>query len=302
MQQFSDILESARAGATARVAVAWPHDEEAVGSILQAAEMELADPVLVGDETLIACAADRAGRSAGTTRVVSASSAAEAARTAVRLVRSGEADAVMKGALDTSTLLKAVLDPNDGLRTGRVLSHVAAFFVPEYPRFFLVSDAAMNIAPTLQQKREIILNAVEVAHALRVEEPRVALLCAKEKIEPKMPATVDAGELHALWQQGEIPGCVVSGPLALDNAVSVRAAELKGVDDPVAGVADILVAPDIEAANILYKALAFLARGEHAGIILGATTPIVLTSRADSQESRINSIALAALHARFLSG
>ncbi len=297
--RFDGMRADARSAGSGRVAVAWPHDEEAVGSILAAARQGLAVPVLVGDRSRIEDAVARTGESIGDAQVVAAHSPEEAARRAVALVRGGDADVVMKGSLETAALLKAVLDADEGLRTGRVLSHVAAFAVRDYPRILLVTDAAMNIAPTVEQKQEIILNAVEVAHALEVPEPCVAMLCAKEKVEPRMLATVEAGELQERWKNGEIPGCIVSGPLALDNAVSSRAAELKGIDDPVAGRADILVAPDIEAGNILYKALAFLAGAENAGIILGATAPIVLTSRADSLQSRVDSIALATLHARY---
>lgn len=280
------------------MAVAMPHDEEAIGSILAAARQGMAEPVLVGDRGRMEEAARQAGVTLEGCEIVPAAAPEEAARSTVEMVRQGDADVVMKGSLETATLLKAVLDPDRGLRTGRVLSHVAAFSPVGYPRLLLITDAAMNIAPTVAQKREIILNALEVSRALGVQEPRVALLCAKEKEDPRMPATVEAGELRTLWEAGEIPGCIVSGPLALDNAVSPRAAELKGISDPVAGKADVLIAPDIEAANILYKALAFLGGAENAGIILGATAPIVLTSRADSLRSRIDSIALAALHAR----
>lgn len=297
--RFDEMRTQARSGGSGRVAVAMPHDEEAIGSILAAARQGMAEPVLVGDRSRIERAAAMAGETLGDWDVVPAGSPEEAAAVTVEMVRSGKADVVMKGSLETATLLKAILDPEHGLRTGRVLSHVAAFSPVGYPRLLLVTDAAMNIAPTVEQKREIILNAVEVSHALGVSEPRVALLCAKEKVDPRMPATVEAGKIRALWEAGEIPGCIVSGPLALDNAVSPRAAELKGISDPVAGVADVLIAPDIEAANILYKALAFLGGAENAGIILGATAPIVLTSRADSLRSRIDSIALAAIHARF---
>lgn len=302
MSAFDEIRREARRAGSGRIAVAWPHDEEALGAILEASRAGMAEPILVGDGEVIRGVAARQGYTddhLSSARFVDAKTPEDAARLTVAAVRGGEADVVMKGALETATLLKAVLDPTEGLRTGRILSHVAAFSIPERRGFLLLSDAAMNIAPNVSQKREIILNAVEVACAIEIETPRVALLCAKEKVEPKMPATVDAAELRDLWRAGEIPGCVVSGPLALDNAVSVRAAEQKGIDDPVAGHADILLAPDIEAANILYKALVFLAGAANAGIIIGATAPIVLTSRADSLESRIDSIALAALHARY---
>lgn len=297
--RFDQMRARARSAGSGRIAVVMPHDEESLGSILAAARQGMAEPILVGSGERITAAARELKEPLDHIPVIEAPEPDEAARRAVDMVRNGDAHAVMKGALETAVLLKAVLDPTEGLRTGRVLSHVAAFEIPSCNRLVLVTDAAMNIAPSVEQKREIILNAVEVAHALGVEEPRVALLCAKEKVEPRMPATVEAAELHERWRAGEMPRCIVSGPLALDNAVSARAAELKGITDPVAGVADILVAPDIEAANILYKALAFLGGAANAGIILGATAPIVLTSRADSLRSRIDSIALASLHGQY---
>ena len=302
MSTFEEIRREAHRTESGRIAVAWPHDAEALGAILEAAQAGMAEPILVGDREVIRRVAAREGytdHQLAKARFLDAETPEEAARLTVAAVRGGEADVVMKGDLETAILLKAVLDQTEGLRAGRILSHVAAFTLPTRDGFLLLSDAAMNIAPNVSQKREIILNAVEVASAIGIETPRVALLCAKEKVEPKMPATVEAGELRDLGRAGKIPGCVVSGPLALDNAVSVRAAQQKGIDDPVAGLADILIAPDIEAANILYKALVFLAGAANAGIIIGAAAPIVLTSRADSLESRINSIALAALHAHY---
>jgi phosphate butyryltransferase len=296
---FSSIRNEARDFAFGRVAVACPHDEESLGAILDAAQESLAEPVLVGNPELIRQAARRYAFSLENCTIVEAFEEDDAARQAVRQVRIGAADVVMKGALDTATLLRAVLDPEHGLRTGRVLSHVALFTPEGYDRFILVTDAAMNIAPTLEQKREIVLNALEVAHAIGLKTPRVAVLCAKEKVDSKMPATTDAAALKDTWQDGALPGCILGGPFALDNAIDPHAARIKGIDDPVAGRADILLAPDIEAANILYKSLVFFARAPNAGIILGATAPIVLTSRADSRQSRVDSIALAALHARY---
>ena len=221
----------------------------------------------------------------------------QASLKAVSLVSEGKADMVMKGLVDTSIILKAVLDKEVGLRTGKVLSHVAVFDVNGYDRLFFITDAAMNLAPDLQTKKQIIENACIVAHALDIEEPKVAAICAKEKVNPKMPDTVDAKELEDMCKNGEIRGCIIGGPFALDNAVSEEAAKHKGMDNPIAGKADILLAPDIEAGNILYKSLVFFAESKNAGVIVGAKAPIILTSRADSEETKLNSIALGVLMA-----
>lgn len=299
MKDFSWIRNVARESTTGRVAVACPYDEESLGSILDAAAEGLAEPVLVGDTSLIERTAERYGFSLDSCTIIEALDQDAAARETVRQVRIGSAHVVMKGSLDTATLLKAILDPEEGLRTGRVLSHVALFTPRGFDRFLLVTDAAMNIAPSLEQKQEIVLNALEVAHAIQLHTPRVAVLCAKEKVDTKMPATTDAAALKDAWQRGALPECLVGGPFALDNAINLHAAQVKGIDDPVAGRADILLAPDIEAANILYKALVFFAQAPNAGIIVGAKAPVVLTSRADSRESRVDSIALASLHAGY---
>lgn len=213
--------------------------------------------------------------------------------TAVSLVRNGEADAVMKGIVDTSVVLKAVLDKENGLREGKLLSHVALFDVPGFYRPLLVTDAAMNIAPDLEAKKEIIRNAVKVAKAIGNDEPIVACLCAIEKVNPAMPATLDAAALVEAARCGELSGCTVIGPVALDNAISTDAAKRKGIQNPNAGLADILLVPNIETGNVLYKALTFLAHAGTAGLIMGAKVPVIVTSRADSDQTKINSIALA---------
>ena len=221
----------------------------------------------------------------------------EASLKAVELVSSKKADIVMKGLVDTSIVLKAVLNKEIGLRTGNVLSHTGVFAVEGYNRLFFITDAAMNIDPDLNTKKQIIENAVRLARALDIEEPKVAVLCAKEKVNPKMPDTVDAKELEEMYKRGEIKNCIVGGPFALDNAVSEEAAKHKGIDHPVAGKADVLLVPDIEAGNIFYKSMTFFAKAESAGLVLGAKAPIVLTSRADSDVTKLNSIALGVLAA-----
>jgi len=297
MKSFADVRSAARNSGRKKMAVVWPHDADSLCAALDACRDGLVEPHLFGTRAAIEAAAETCGGLPRDVDVTEAENAESAAELAVRAVSDGRAELLMKGLLDTSVLLSAVLNAQYGLRSGRVLSHVAVFDVPGFPRLLFLSDAAMNIAPDLAQKRQIIENAAEVARAIGVAEPRVAVLCAKEKVNPKMPATVDAAELVRMNREGEISGCIVGGPLALDNAVSPEAAMLKGIDDPVAGVADVLITPDIEAGNILYKALAFLARAENAGVIVGAHAPVVLTSRADSREAKLNSIALAVLNA-----
>lgn len=219
----------------------------------------------------------------------------EASSLAVKAVSSGRAHVVMKGNVATSIILKAVLNGDYGLRTGKVLSHVAAFEVPGYERLLFVTDAAMNIAPDLEAKAQIIRNAVATAHACGVEQPIVAPLAAVETVNPAMVPTTDAASLVVMNKRGQITGCIVDGPLALDNAVSEQAAAQKGITGDTAGKADILVVPNIEAGNILYKSLMYFANAKVGAIIQGATAPIVLTSRADSAESKLYSLALAIL-------
>ena len=271
------------------LAVAAAHDAPVLLAVESARKAGLARAVLVGDEAQLSALAAQYEIPLAQYTVVHETDAAEACRIAVRLVREGKADVLMKGLVDTSVILKAVLDKENGLRDAPVLSHVAVFDVPNFDRLLYVTDAAMNIAPDVEAKKHIIGNAVKVAHALGNPEPVVAALCAVEKVNPKMPATLDAQTLA----QAQLPDCRVIGPLALDNAISVEAAHHKGIADPDAGRADILLVPYIEAGNILYKALTYLAGARNAGIIVGAKAPIVLTSRADSDEAKFLSIALA---------
>lgn len=217
----------------------------------------------------------------------------QAAISAVKTVHLNEANVLMKGHLPTALILKAVLNPDFGLRTGNVLSHVAAFEVQGFDRLIFVTDAAMNIAPDLIQKSQIIQNAVKVAHSVGVENPIIAPLTAVETVNPSMQPTLDAAALVAMNTRGQITGCVIDGPVALDNAISVEAAHHKGLTGPYAGQADILLVPNIEAGNILYKSLVYFARAKVGAVILGAKAPIVLTSRSDSAESKLNSLALA---------
>lgn len=277
-----------------RLSVAAAAEPDVLGAVTNAAKQGLIRPILIGDAGKIRAICEDHGWQLGEAEIVDQPDVEQAVVEAVRQVRSGTAHVLMKGLVDTSVLLKAVLDKERGLRSGRVLSHVALFQVPGYDRLLTVTDAAMNIAPDLETKEQILLNAVDLLRSLGYQEPRVAVLAAKEKVNPKMQATVDAAELVERNRTGRISRCLVAGPYALDNAVSREAAETKGITGPVAGRADILLAPNIETGNVLYKALAFLARAETAGVIVGAAAPIVLTSRADSELTKLNSIAIAA--------
>lgn len=295
IKNLAQVMEIARERGPKVVSVACAQDSDVLMAVTKAKEAGVADAILVGDkDQIMDIAADLTLDLQGF-EIIDIKDPMEASLKAVELVSTGKAHMVMKGMVDTSIILKAVLNKEIGLRTGNVLSHVAVFEVKGFDRLFLVTDAAMNIAPDLNTKKQIIENAVVVAKALDIDEPKVALICAKEKANPAMPATMDAAALTEMNVKGEITGCMVGGPFAIDNAVSVEAAIHKGIDHPVAGYADVLVAPDIEGGNILYKTLGFMAFAKNASVILGAKAPIVLTSRADSDESKLNSIALGVL-------
>ncbi|MDO4732475.1 MAG: bifunctional enoyl-CoA hydratase/phosphate acetyltransferase [Bacillota bacterium] len=294
MIQSFDEIKTRLAGAESRtLAVAAAADAEVLRAVDAAVKAGWAKAILVGDVEKIKEIQAEEGLADQDYGYVQEAEPAEACRTAVRLVREGSAQVLMKGLVDTSVLLKAVLDKEQGLRKSPVLSHLALFRVPGREKLVFVTDAAMNISPDLEAKAAIVRNSVEVAQRLGLEEPIVAALCAVEKINPKMAATLDADALVQMNRSGELSGCRILGPLALDNAVSPEAARHKGIQDPDAGHADILLVPYIEVGNVLYKALVFFAGAENAGILLGAAAPIVLTSRADSDEAKLNSIALA---------
>lgn len=276
-----------------RLSVAVAQDAEVLLAVDKAHRLGIATATLFGDEGEIRAIAADLKIDLSDYTIVHESDKIEACRKAVYLVREKQADVVMKGIVDTAIILKAVLDKEIGLRDAPVLSHVAVFEVPGYDRLFYLTDAAMNIAPDLEAKKHILKNAVRVAHALGNEDPVAACLCAVEKVNPKMQATLDAAALVEANRAGEIDGCTVIGPLALDNAISVEAAHHKGITDPNAGKADILLVPAIEVGNVFYKSMVFMAKAQNAGVIVGAKAPIVLTSRADSDETKLNSIALA---------
>jgi phosphate butyryltransferase len=292
---FSDIIAGARRLGSRRFVVAQAADPVVLEAVEAARREGFCAPVLVGVRGEIEAAAREAGVPLGSYRIADVAAKADSASAAVRLVASGEGDVLVKGLLPTSELLKPVLDKATGLGRGRLISHVGVFLVPGFDRFVLVTDAALCIAPDLAQKADIVRNAFETAHGLGIADPIAAILCAIENVNPKMPATADAVELVRMAERGEIAGGRVVGPLALDCAVDPEAARHKGIASPLAGRADILVAPDIEAGNILYKALAHFARAEVAGILVGARAPIVVTSRSDSAAGKLHSMALATL-------
>ncbi|CEN85627.1 MAG: phosphate butyryltransferase [Paraclostridium sordellii] len=297
MRSFNDVIRYAKERGPKTISVACSQDKEVLIAVDMAKKEGIANAILVGDIEKTNTIANELNIDLSGYDLIDEKDLTQASLKAVSLVSEGKADMVMKGLVDTSIILKAVLDKEVGLRTGKVLSHVAVFDVNGYDRLFFITDAAMNLAPDLQTKKQIIENACIVAHALDIEQPKVAAICAKEKVNPKMPDTVDAKELEDMCKNGEIKGCIVGGPFALDNAVSEEAAKHKGMDNPIAGKADILLAPDIEAGNILYKSLVFFAESKNAGVIVGAKAPIILTSRADSEETKLNSIALGVLMA-----
>ncbi|RKD30001.1 phosphate butyryltransferase [Thermohalobacter berrensis] len=294
---FKDVLNLAKKKGPKTISVAMANDKEVLLAVNEAKKLGIADAILVGDKDEIVNLAKEIDMDIDQFEIVDEKDLKEGSRKAVQLVSEGKAHMVMKGLVDTSIILKAVLDEEIGLRTGKLLSHVAVFDLETYEKILLVTDAAMNIAPNLEQKKQIIENAVYVAHSLDIEEPKVAVVGAKEKVNPKMPATVDAQKLEEMNKKGEIKGCMVGGPFALDNAISKEAAKHKGIEHPVAGDADIILVPYIEAGNIFYKSLVFLAKAENAGVIVGAKAPVILTSRADSDKAKLNSIALGVLMA-----
>lgn len=297
IKNFDELLEVAVKKGPKRISVACAQDDDVLKAIKIAYDKGIVNGYLVGDEVEIRKIAAEINLDLNGFEIINILDLAEASLKAVELVSTGKADLVMKGLVDTSIILKAVLNKEIGLRTGNALSHVAIFDVPTYHKILLVTDAAMNIAPDLQTKKQIIENTLFVTRALEIELPNVGIIAAKEKVTESMIATVDAGELVKMNKEGLITGCKVGGPFALDNAVSKEAAEIKGIKDPMAGDVDVLLCPTIEAGNVLYKALNFLASAKSAGIIVGAKAPIVLTSRADSDDSKLNSIALGVLMA-----
>ena len=277
------------------VAVVHPCSEDALRGAIQAAEKGLIVPILVGPEAKIRVVAHSADLDLSPYRIVNTDHSHAAAALAVSMARTGEVQALMKGSLHTDELMGEVVKSVDGLRTERRVSHVFVLDVPSYPKPLLISDAAINFEPDLDAKRDIVRNAIDLAHALGISEPKVAILAAVETVNSKMRSTLDAAALCKMADRGQITGGIVDGPLAFDNAISAEAAREKGIVSAVAGHADILIAPDLEAGNMLAKQLQYLAGAKSAGVVLGARVPVILTSRADDVTARIVSCALAVL-------
>jgi len=289
---FKQLIEHAKSLGEVRIAVVSGHDLDALVALQQAELLGLAKPLLIGDAEKITEAARRVGLEVGG-KIISATDEGTAIRTGIELVRTAQADLLMKGKVTTASLIRAVLDKERGLRGDRTLSQVIVFRVPGFDRLMIMTDASINIAPTLEQKADICRNAIEVAHVLGIAHPNVALLAALEFVNPAMPATVDAAALVQMNRRGQITGAYLEGPLALDVPLSKFAAERKGIETRLCENTNIFIAPDIEAANILYRAIVYFARGESGGIIVGAKVPLLVLSRAEPPETKLHSIALA---------
>jgi len=294
-RNLNDLVDSARLRGPVKIAVAAGHDPDVIEALNQARAIGLAEGIFVGNSEKILSLARKAKFEIPEEQLIHETEEAAAARKAIALIREGKASLLMKGKINTATLIRAVLDKEAGLRTGRLLSQVIVFQVPRFDRLMVMTDAAINIAPTLEQKAEICRNAIEVAHAIGIEKPNLAALCALEFVNPEMPATMDAASLTLMNRRGQLAGAYVEGPIALDVPLSKFAADRKGIDSPLVENSDIFVAPDIEAANILYRAILYFAQGESGGIVIGAKVPLILLSRAESPETKIRSIALGIL-------
>ncbi len=294
-KNFEDLLVKVNEIPNKKVAVAVAQDEPVLEAIKLAKEKGIADAILVGDKKEIKKIAEKIGMDLSDYEIVNEENVTKASLEAIRLVSTGKADMVMKGLVDTATFLRSVLNKEVGLRTGKLMSHVSVFEIEGIDRLILLTDAAFNTYPDLKGKVQILNNAVGVAKACGIDIPKVAAVCAVEVVNQDMQATIDAALLAKMNDRGQIKGCIVDGPLALDNALSVEAANHKGITGEVAGKADIVLLPNIETANVMYKTLTYTAKTRNGGLLVGTSAPVILTSRADSFETKVNSIALAAL-------
>ena len=293
--KYQRLIDFCKALPPTPTAVAHPCDESSLAGAVDAAKMGLIAPLLVGPRAKIEAVAKEHGIDIAGLPIIDAPHSEAAAERAVELVREGKAEALMKGSLHTDELMGAVVRRETGLRTARRVSHCFVMDVPSYAETLILTDAAVNIAPTLRDKVDIVQNAIDLAHAARFPEVRVAILSAMETVNPDVPSTIEAAALCKMADRGQITGAIVDGPLALDNAISLESVAIKKIDSPVAGRANVLVVPDLEAGNMLAKSLSFLAGADAAGIVLGARVPIILTSRADSVMTRLASCAVAAI-------
>ena len=296
--KYQRLIEHCRTLPATTVAVAHPCDETSLSGAMEAAKLGLIQPLLVGPRAKIEAVAREHGIDLAGASIVDVEHSHAAADRAVELVREGKAEALMKGSLHTDELMGAVVRRDTGLRTSRRVSHCFVMDVPSYSETLIVTDAAVNIAPTLKDKVDIIQNAIDLAHALHMEEVRVAILSAMETVNPDVPSTIEAAALCKMADRGQITGAILDGPLALDNAINLESVAIKKITSPVAGRANVLVVPDLEAGNMLAKSLSFMAGADAAGIVLGARVPIILTSRADSVMTRMASCAVASMVAQ----
>ena len=297
-EKYNRLLDFCRSLPPTPTAVAHPCDESSLRGAIDAARLGLITPILVGPRARIEAIAKQFDIDISGVAIEDTPFSQASAARAVELVREGKAEALMKGSLHTDELMAAVVQRETGLRTARRVSHCFVMDVPSYAETLIVSDAAVNIAPTMEDKVDIIQNAIDLGHALRFPEVRVAILSAMETVNPKVPSTVEAGALCKMADRGQITGAVLDGPLALDNAISLESVKIKKIESPVAGRANVLIVPDLEAGNMLAKSLSFMAGADAAGIVLGARVPIILTSRADSLTTRLASCGIAALVAQ----
>ncbi|MFH1728451.1 MAG: bifunctional enoyl-CoA hydratase/phosphate acetyltransferase [Pseudomonadota bacterium] len=295
IKNFCEMLDEVKKMETKKVAIAVAEDAEVLAAIRQAQDEGLAIGILTGDENNIKSAAEGANISLDGFEIIHEPDHSKAARLCCELIRKGEASAIMKGSLGTADYMKAILDKENGLNTGNLISHVAVFEAPAYPKLLFVTDAAINIRPEVEDKVKIINNTVSVAHKFGIDLPLVAACCAVEKVNPKMIETLHADELTKLSKEGKIEGCIVEGPFGLDIAISEESKRIKKIDSEVAGQADIILSGSIESGNYLYKSLAFFAQAKIGAIVSGAMAPIILTSRADTHETKFYSIVLGIL-------
>ena len=293
--RYEHLIHMAQKQPAIRTAVAHPCGDASLQSAVEAARLHLIQPVLVGPAERVRGVAEAGGFDITGMEIIDAAHSHESAAKAVALVSAGQAEALMKGSLHTDELMGAVVSRDSGIRTARRISHCFIMDVPGHPNALIITDAAVNIAPTLDEKIDIVQNAIDLAHALGAPEVRVAVLSAMETVTAKVPSTIEAAALCKMADRGQITGALIDGPLALDNAISPEAAAIKQIASPVAGHANVLLVPDLEAGNMLAKSLSFLAHADAAGIVLGARVPIILTSRADSLLTRLASCAVAVL-------
>jgi phosphate acetyltransferase len=297
-RHYLGLIARATAKPPVKTAIAWPCDEVSLGAVIQAFRSRLVDPVLVGSEAMIREVGDRIQADLGTIPIVDACESSSAAVQAVNLARRGEVQMLMKGSLHTDELMSAVVSRDGGMRIGRRISHVFGLDVPSYHKPLFVTDAAVNIQPDLETKVDILQNAIDMLLAIGIANPKVAVLSAVESVNPAIPSTLDAAALCKMVDRGQITGAIVDGPLAFDNAISSDAARIKKINTRVAGDVDLLMVPNLEAGNILFKELQYLAGALAAGVVVGARVPVVLTSRADGELARMASCALGALIAK----